>query len=137
MRYRDSGSLPLHVREYVDSLVERLRPRAILLFGSVARGETHRTSDFDLLVVAEDLPFDFWERTDLLWVDKPFDVEVVGFRSQEIEDTIHRGFILDVLLTGKVLYGNLSDLQEKARRFVSERKLVRTRYGYFRKTSKV
>jgi len=132
---RNIESLPLHIRKYIDLLIEQLRPKGILLFGSVARGEAHKTSDYDLLVVAEDIPLDFWERTDLLWKEKPLDVEIVGFRPQEIEDTIHRGFILDILLTGKVLYGDLSELQKRAKRFVSEKKLMRTAYGYFRKTS--
>jgi predicted nucleotidyltransferase len=98
----------------------------------MATGEAHRTSDYDLLVVAQNLPLDVWERIDVLWRDKPLDVEVIGFRPKEIEEKIHRGLVLDALLLGRVLYGNVSGLQEKARHFVGEKKLVRTEAGYFR-----
>jgi predicted nucleotidyltransferase len=44
--------------EKVDVVVRRLvqvgRPRKIFLFGSYVRGETHRDSDLDVLVVADD-----------------------------------------------------------------------------------
>ena len=132
---RNNRSLPLHLRQYVDSLVQRLRPQGIILFGSFATGEAHKRSDYDLFVVAEDLPHDFWERTDILWRNKPLDVEVLGFRPEEIENTIHRGLVLDALLTGKVLYGDISRFKKKAEQFVAEKKLTRTPAGYFRKAS--
>jgi predicted nucleotidyltransferase len=44
--------------EKVDLAVKRLieagRPHKIILFGSYVRGETHRDSDLDVLVVADD-----------------------------------------------------------------------------------
>lgn len=41
--------------EAVDRLVEDLHPRAIILFGSRARGTERAESDYDLLVVSERL----------------------------------------------------------------------------------
>jgi predicted nucleotidyltransferase len=41
--------------EAVDRLVEGLHPRAIILFGSRARGTNRTESDYDLLVVSEQL----------------------------------------------------------------------------------
>jgi uncharacterized protein len=45
-------------REKVEAVVKRLveagRPRKIFLFGSYVRGQAHRDSDLDVLVVAED-----------------------------------------------------------------------------------
>jgi predicted nucleotidyltransferase len=38
----------------VKRLVEAGRPHKIILFGSYVRGETHRDSDLDVLVVADD-----------------------------------------------------------------------------------
>lgn len=35
---------------------------AVLLFGSRARGEAHAASDWDLLVIAHNLPGRIWER---------------------------------------------------------------------------
>jgi predicted nucleotidyltransferase len=45
------------LREAVERLTRSLRPRRIVLFGSVARGTAREDSDYDLAVVAEsDLP---------------------------------------------------------------------------------
>ena len=41
--------------EAVNRLVEGLRPRAIILFGSRARGINRTDSDYDLLVISERL----------------------------------------------------------------------------------
>ena len=45
---------PAKVDQAVRRLVETGRPRKIILFGSYVRGETHRDSDLDVLVVVED-----------------------------------------------------------------------------------
>jgi predicted nucleotidyltransferase len=45
---------PEKIREVVDRLVATGSPRMIVLFGSAARGATHRDSDIDLLVVVAD-----------------------------------------------------------------------------------
>jgi predicted nucleotidyltransferase len=45
---------PEKIREVVDRLVATGIPRMIVLFGSAARGTTHRDSDIDLLVVVAD-----------------------------------------------------------------------------------
>ncbi len=43
---------PEKVEQAVKRLVETGRPRKIILFGSYVRGEMHRDSDLDVLVVA-------------------------------------------------------------------------------------
>ena len=45
---------PEKVELAVNRLVEAGRPHKIILFGSYVRGETHRDSDLDVLVVAND-----------------------------------------------------------------------------------
>ena len=45
---------PGKVDQAVSRLVEAARPRKIILFGSYVRGESHRDSDLDVLVVADD-----------------------------------------------------------------------------------
>ena len=45
---------PEKVEQAVRRLVEAGRPRQIILFGSYVRGETHRDSDLDVLVVVDD-----------------------------------------------------------------------------------
>jgi hypothetical protein len=52
------GRRPIHdtrLAEAVRRLVEDLHPRAIILFGSRARGNHRESSDYDLLVISERL----------------------------------------------------------------------------------
>lgn len=130
---RNSESLPPYIRKYLNRLVQEVKPEAIILFGSVVQGKTHKTSDYDFFVISKTLPKDFWERTKLLWKNKPLDVDVFGFQPEEVRRNIGRGFILDVLLTGVTVYGSIAELKMLAQRFVREKKLVRTAAGYFRK----
>jgi predicted nucleotidyltransferase len=51
------------VRPVIDLIVERFNPVRVILFGSRARGQAHRYSDYDLLVVEDATPFGS-ERTD-------------------------------------------------------------------------
>jgi len=70
-------------RERIDHVVERLgalKPVRILLFGSSARGDGDAFSDLDLIVVAEDVPARFLDRTALAY------------------DLIERCFALDLLI---------------------------------------
>ena len=43
------------LREAIKRLVDALHPRAIILFGSRARGTNRADSDYDLLVVSDEL----------------------------------------------------------------------------------
>ncbi|WP_442900209.1 nucleotidyltransferase domain-containing protein, partial [Geoalkalibacter sp.] len=45
---------PQKVQAAVDRIVETARPRRIILFGSYVRGQMHRDSDLDILVIADD-----------------------------------------------------------------------------------
>ena len=51
-------------REVLPRLIPRLRPSAVLVFGSRARGEALRDSDLDVLVVADAF-------RDVAWLDRP------------------------------------------------------------------
>ena len=108
----------------------------MLLFGSQARGDTHRTSDYDLFVLADDLPHDYWARQKVLREDRPLWVDVVGFTVEEAQELIHRGLILDALLDGVLLWGEealLGSLQERAERHLLKYNLRKTPWGYFRR----
>ena len=43
------------LKEAIDRLIDALHPRAIILFGSRARGNSRPDSDYDLLVVCDQL----------------------------------------------------------------------------------
>lgn len=95
---------------YVQRLVERLQPRAVVLFGSFARGDVHEGSDLDLLVVA-DFREPFLERIGLLLelgADLGLPLEPVGYRPDEVEAMWRQGnhFLEEVVRTGRLLHGS-------------------------------
>lgn len=131
MRRETNFKLPEDIRNYIEQLTEIIHPKAIILFGSMARGEAHVQSDYDLMVIASDLPRDFWERQDLLWFGKPLSVDIIGLTPDEVITHINRGLILDALLEGIVVYGDAANLQLEAERYIQEQNLQRTPNGYF------
>jgi uncharacterized protein len=58
-------------RVYARALSERIPVRAVVLAGSVARGDFNVWSDVDVLVVADDLPERLPDRLALLAADAP------------------------------------------------------------------
>ena len=75
-----------HLEAYVGRVVEELRPQAVVLYGSFARGDVHEASDLDLLVVA-DFPEPFLERIGRLLElasDLELPLEPVGYTSEEV-----------------------------------------------------
>lgn len=65
------------------SLETRLGVRAVVVFGSVARGDFNMYSDIDVLVVADDLPGDYRQRLDAIGWPPPARVEPVAWTPQE------------------------------------------------------
>lgn len=103
------ASVPM-LPEIVERLVRRFDPLQIILFGSWARGDTHRWSDVDLLVVLDHAPL---ERQRQLRVearrtlrDLPVAKDVLVTDPDEIA---RRGDVIGTvlrpaLLEGKVVY---------------------------------
>ncbi len=118
------------VGQYLKALEPRIHLKAAILFGSAARGEADRWSDLDLCIIAEDLPADYRQRLDLLWMEKPANLDVVGFRPSEMEELLLRPMILDILLEGHLIVGNADDLRQRARAHIEREGLERTPWGY-------
>lgn len=134
----DRFRLPDDVDAYVDGLAERLKPLFVLLFGSQARGEAGRYSDYDLLIVAPNLPADYWERQRVLWRDKPAWVDVIAFSPEELPQVLHRGLVLDALLDGIFLWGDeeaLTAWRERGRAYIESQGLQKTPWGYFKRAA--
>lgn len=130
LRTEANRGLPEDIKAYLSSLERSLRIEAIILFGSRAGENPHRRSDYDLLIIADQLAGDLWERQEVLWRDKPGSVDVIGLTPQEVKLMIHRGLILDALLQGKVLQGDISELRDLAHAHIRKEGLVRTAVGY-------
>ena len=77
----------------------------VILFGSLAHGDTAHTSDLDLLIVW-DTPLDYLARTvDLYRRLKPrAPVDMLVYTPAEMLDIADRPFVRRILEEGKVLY---------------------------------
>ena len=91
-------------------LVNRFKVKAVVLFGSRARGDWGPWSDYDLLVIAEFIS-PYLERIkevlDLLG-DIPLNIEPHPYTLEETIDMLKRGnpTIVNALEEGKILYKN-------------------------------
>lgn len=70
-------------RRYAAGLSTSLGVRSVVVFGSVARGDFNVWSDLDVLVIAENLPEDWFERHQLLLAQAAEPVSVVAWTPSE------------------------------------------------------
>ena len=90
----------------VDVLVNNYNPQKIILFGSLASGNVHESSDIDLIVVKESDKW-FYERLEeVIFLTTPHvGAEIMVYTPKEFEvkkDTLF--FKEEVFRKGKVLY---------------------------------
>jgi len=90
-------------------IAEQTKARAVVLFGSYARGQAGKDSDVDLLVIAEsDLPRHKRSRQlHLMFKPYPFAMDILVYTPREVEQErqFEFSFISRVLREGKRLYG--------------------------------
>ena len=101
------------MERFRDRVVRKLNPLAIILFGSFARGDINEGSDVDIVVIANfKEPFLDRIKTLLDLNDRiGLPLEPVGytpdeFRKMQLENN---RFIEEVIATGKLIYGKLSE----------------------------
>jgi len=97
------------LNEFVERISHGLNPKAILVFGSVAKGTATEDSDLDLMIIM-DTDMTYYERT--LAVRKcigitTIPIDILAFTPEEIEEgrTREGSIISEVLSTGRVIYG--------------------------------
>jgi predicted nucleotidyltransferase len=95
-------------RAYAETLGRRLAIEAVVLAGSVARGDFNLWSDIDVIVVADGLPARLPDRLALLTVDAPSGVQPAGFTPAELRRAAQRAnrLVLDAAEHGIVLAGD-------------------------------
>ena len=90
-------------------IAEQTKAKAVVLFGSHARGQAGTDSDVDLLVIAEsDLPRHKRSRQlHLMFKPYPFAMDILVYTPREVEQErqFELSFISRVLREGKRLYG--------------------------------
>jgi len=98
--------LNVELETYVKRLVEAINPMTVILYGSRARGDFKPSSDFDIIVIAENLP-EFMQRWDLLCKYRSkIPLEPRGFTPQEFLTMIKNcnPTALDAVHEGKILF---------------------------------
>ena len=97
--------------------------KAIVLFGSRASGTAKKDSDFDVLIIADDLPQDWRERdTIILDLDRHGIFDLLLYTGEELENAINAAnpVIMNVFdRPHKILYGR-SFISRKAQLFTDE-----------------
>jgi len=97
--------------------------KAIVLFGSRASGTAKKYSDFDILIIADDLPQDWRERdTIILNLDRHGIFDLLLYTGEELENAINAAnpVIMNIFdRPYNILYGN-SFIDLKARLFTDE-----------------
>lgn len=104
--------------------VAKLKPRAIILFGSYARGDFTEESDIDVCLVAEELPKDPLKRRSLSGLYRVRGVRAIGYYPEEFLSELEKPntFIHEILAEGKVLYdNNFINEASKLQRSIAER----------------
>ena len=108
---------------------------AVVLFGSRVRGEAEVGSDWDLLIIAHNLPQGTFQRylhlKQMLPVEWRGEVAMLAKTPEEFESYLTSLF-LDVALDGIILYDSQSYMAERLarlRRLIQERGLQRRQMG--------
>ena len=135
-RFRNSRGLVTHstIRRLAQDIVDRFRPRKIILFGSYARGVPRPDSDVDLLVeMATRNEIDQALRIEES-LEAPFSLDVIVRTPRNLAWRVAEGdwFLTEVLQQGQVLYESTNEgvgSQSRGRR--------RGRQGNSRRRSRV
>ena len=95
---------------YTATVVDRLQPECVILYGSLAKGTYTDLSDMDLVVIASALPDPFMDRLDLLQrLNQGLGpIEALGYTPAEFEEMLQRGHVtaLDAVADGISLFGS-------------------------------
>lgn len=108
-RRAERSALLERAERFAERLDPQLRLRAVVVFGSVARGDFHEGSDVDVLVVAESLPEATLERNAAVGLPPP-GVEFVAWTPAEWREECDRGnpIAVEVCTGGVWLRGALN-----------------------------
>ena len=107
-RRRERAALLDLSLEFSSTLRQILDVQAVVVFGSVARGDFHDASDVDVLVIANDLPERAPERNARLGLPSPR-VEFVAWTPDEWRRERERGnpIALEAEQSGVTIHGSL------------------------------
>lgn len=110
-RRAERDALVAAARGWATQAGPALHARAVVLVGSVARGDFNKWSDVDVLVVIDELPDGLTERLALVGgVPRPPGVQVIAWTGDELSHRHRRGtdpLAREAYGPGVLLYGTL------------------------------
>jgi predicted nucleotidyltransferase len=95
------------IEQVVDQIVERFKPKKIILFGSYARGNPRPESDVDMLVVMETSLREVQQAIQISQqIEYRFGLDLIVYTPKHLADRVKMGdwFLREVLKEEKVLY---------------------------------
>ena len=98
------------ISNIVEQLIRLYKPQKVILFGSLAEGQTHEGSDIDLFIIKNDVPelgVDRIRQLDSL-IKYGLATDFIVYKPQEFDERLNLGdpFVKNILDRGKVLYEN-------------------------------
>ncbi len=99
------------INTIIEKIVGRYDPKAIIVFGSVAKGTSTEDSDLDVAVILESNLSEHERNTEIRVCIGPIGVamDLLVFTPEEVESqrNDHNPIISEILETGKVVYGTI------------------------------
>lgn len=97
----------IELEKIKNQIVNRYHPEKIILFGSLARGDYHKDSDIDLLIIkkTDDDPIARIQQLSSL-IERNLAVELLVFTPQELQKRLALGdfFLQEVIDQGRTIY---------------------------------
>lgn len=91
------------VKKYAEVILANYEVKAIILFGSYAKGTNHGDSDIDIAIITDDLkyPDKFEEELNLMWLRRNIDYRIEPHLIEVNDyDNVETPFIQEVIETG-------------------------------------
>ena len=97
------------ISHLTQQIIEKYKPKRVILFGSAARGEWTPDSDADFLIIKDETPLLGADRIREISriIDRNISVDFLIYRPEEFNRRLQMGdpFLKSILKEGKVLYG--------------------------------
>lgn len=91
------------VKKYAEVILANYEVKAIILFGSYAKGTNHGDSDIDIAIITDDLKYadKFDEELNLMWLRRDIDYRIEPHLIEVKDyDNVETPFIQEVIETG-------------------------------------
>lgn len=102
-------SIQEEIENISQQIINKYKPKKIILFGSAVEGKMTQDSDLDFLIIKDDVPYRGIDRIrELLGlIEKHCAADFLVYRPQEVEELLGMGepFLKTIFKKGKVLYG--------------------------------